>query len=100
MEQSSREQDFKSLLGPSKFSAEGFLGEDSREPDQIVADDLRELRSLGVEKSTLVSALRDVYEKARSALGNPVRISEHLTAVHYESRGKIPSPFSGDGLFP
>lgn len=100
MEHSSSEQDFKTLLGPSKFSAEGFMGEDSREPGRIIADDLEELRKTGVEKSALVSALREVYEKARSALGNPVRVTDHLTAVHYESRGKIPSPFSGDGLFP
>ncbi len=99
MKKSPRDQDLASLLGPSKFSADGFLGDDPREPDQIIADDMRELEKTGVEKTTLVSALRDVYRKAETALGNPVKITDHLTAEYIESRGKVPSPFRGDGMF-
>jgi len=35
-----------------------------------------------------------------AGLGRPVRIGEHLTAVHREAMGRIPSPWPGEGVFP
>jgi len=99
MKRSPKDQNLALLLGPSKFSAEGFLGNDRREPEQIMADDIRVLESLGVAKETLVVQLKDVYKKAEKALGDPVRI-DSLEAKYIESRGKIPSPFRSEGMFP
>ena len=88
-----------SNLGPSKFSAEGFLGADDRSPDEIMAADLRSLEELGITKQQLVSALRDAYNRASDALGAEVNVTPHASAVYYESRGRVPSPFRGDGTF-
>lgn len=99
MKQSPGDQDLNSLLGPSKFSSEGFLGNDTRTADEIIADDLRRLEHLGVTKEQIVTALKTAYDKAEKALGNPVAIRETVVAEYYESRGKIPSPFRGDGMF-
>jgi hypothetical protein len=85
------------LLGPSKFSAAGFIGTDTRKPEEIIAEDLQALKRLGVDKKDLVAALRAAYVAAERALGNPVELSPGVTAVHHESRGRIPSPFSEDG---
>ena len=75
------------------------MGHDDRPLDEIVSADLRSLRMLGVAKQQVVHALRDVYNKAKEALGAEVNITPDVTAVYYESRGRIPSPFRGDGTF-
>jgi hypothetical protein len=50
-------------------------------------------------KEKLAAALREIYVKAERALGNPLPLLEKVTVVHVEARGRIPSPFSGDGTF-
>ena len=86
-------------LGPSKFSAEGFLGHGDRPLEEIISTDLRSLEALGATKQQLVNALRDAYNKAKAAFGAEVNMTPDVTAVYYESRGTIPSPFRGDGTF-
>ena len=86
-------------LGSSEFSAEGFLGHDDRPVDEIISADLRSLEALGATKQQLVHALGDVYDRAKGAFGAEVNIAPDVTAVYYESRGRIPSPFRGDGTF-
>ncbi|MFP4243258.1 MAG: hypothetical protein ACLFQB_15385 [Chitinispirillaceae bacterium] len=100
MKEYSHEPRSAAPLGPSKFSADGFLGTDGRKPEEIIADDLSTLQDMGIRRESLTGALREIYSKAESALGNPVRISPRLKAEHFESRGKIPSPFDREGLFP
>jgi hypothetical protein len=88
------------LLGPSKFSAQGYLGADTREPEEIIKDDLKTLERIGIDKKKLVAALREAYSTAEKALGNPVQISDNVSAVYHEARGRIPSPFPEDGTLP
>lgn len=98
-----RSPDDKSLLerlGPSRFAAEGFLGSDQRDIDDIITHDVRALERLGVSKEALVEALKNAYAKARDAMGGSVEIRPGVEAVFYESKGNIPSPFRGDGVFP
>jgi len=92
-------KNLRELLGPSQFSLEGFLGADGRTPEEIIKDDWAALQKLGVSKEAVASALRDIYVKGERALGNPVALSSSLTVVHEEARGRIPSPFPGDGEF-
>jgi hypothetical protein len=86
-------------LGKSNMSAEGFMGKDTRTLEQIIADDKKEMKRIGVSKKALVKALKEVYEKARAALGAEVEVRPGVRAVFHESMGRIPSPFSADGLF-
>jgi hypothetical protein len=90
----------KALLGPSKYSSQGYLGNDERKPEEIIKDDLATLERLRVSKNDLVAALRKAYVTAERTLGNPVEISAGITAVHHEARGRIPSPFPEDGALP
>jgi hypothetical protein len=90
----------KTLLGPSKFSGQGYLGNDTREPEEIIKEDLKTLERLGIDKNKLVDALRKAYVVAERALGNPVKMLDEVSAVHHEARGRIPSPFPEDGALP
>ncbi|TVQ99982.1 MAG: hypothetical protein EA399_05885 [Desulfovibrionales bacterium] len=87
-------------LGPSRFSAQGFLGEDTRDFEEILADDAQALQRLGVSKDRLLQALRDVYDQALQAGGDPVEIGNGVIAECLECRGRVPSPFPGEGTFP
>jgi hypothetical protein len=86
-------------MRPSKFSSGGFSGTDQRPVEKIIEADRDELKKMKVAKAALVKALKGAFEKARSALGLEVNIADGVSAIYYESRGKIPSPFKDDGLF-
>jgi hypothetical protein len=43
--------------------------------------------------------LEEAYRQAREGLGTEVEIIPGITARFYESMGRIPSPFRGDGVF-
>ncbi len=94
-----RHKNLKDLLGPSRFSADGYLGDDQRSPETIIEEDLFFIEQAGFTKDQMIKPLKEALQKAVEALGNPVEILPGVSAVHYESRGKIPSPFRGDGLF-
>jgi hypothetical protein len=95
----SDQRDLRKILGPSRFSAEGFLGADPRQPEEIMSDDANTLGTLGIDRARLVDALRKAYDAAEQALGAPITVSAGCSAVHYGARGKIPSPFANEGTF-
>ena len=99
MKLSPSEQKLYENLQPSKFSSEGFLGTDTRPVNEIIADDLQTIENLGITKERLVSVLKDIYEKAKNSLGAEIIIAPNTIVRFYESMGRIPSPFKGDGVF-
>ncbi len=86
-------------LSASKFSGDGFLGNDTRPVDEIVATDLRQLEEIGRTIEELVALLTDAYDRTRSGLGDDVELYPGVLGRFYESMGRIPSPFPGDGVF-
>ncbi|MBN1576370.1 MAG: hypothetical protein JW913_07460 [Chitinispirillaceae bacterium] len=99
MKQSPREQEQAKLFGPSKFSAEGFLGDDPRQPEEIIAADKTTVESLGTTCEAIAALIAAAFDRAEAALGDAVELKPGVTAAHFEARGKIPSPFRGDGVF-
>jgi hypothetical protein len=99
MKKSPSEKELLRNLSPSKFSAQGFLGSDSRPVDEIVNADMAILERHHVSKETLVQALTNAYDMAQKALGADILIRTGVTAKFYESMGRVPSPFQGDGVF-
>jgi hypothetical protein len=91
--------DTKNCFGPSAFSAEGFMGYDTRSLKEIITDDAAQINELGSSISSIVQALRALYDTAEKALETPVQISPSITAIHYDTRGTIPSPIPGDGTY-
>lgn len=89
----------RDLLGPGQFSSDGFLGKDTRVPEEIIKEDAETLTRLGTTREKMAAALRTVYIQAERAMGNPVQITEQIKAAHHEARGRIPSPFPNDGAF-
>ncbi len=100
MKESPDERQERERLAPSRFSALGFLGDDRRGLDEIVADDRRALEALGLSAADIAARLRAADEAARAAFGAPVALASGIEACHSEAMGRIPSPFRGDGVFP
>ncbi|MBN1757128.1 MAG: hypothetical protein JW863_02355 [Chitinispirillaceae bacterium] len=99
MKISPREREQAILFGPSKFSAEGFLGDDRRSVEEIIEDDRQKCENLGTTSVYLAKCLAKAFQKAESAMGDPVELGPGISATLFEARGKIPSPFRGDGVF-
>ena len=89
----------RDILGPTQFSADGFLGKDPRDPEEIIKEDAETLKKLGTTKEKMAAALREVYILAERAMGNPVQVTEHVKATYHEALGRIPSPYPNDGTF-
>ncbi len=99
MKQSPQEQKLLQNLKPSKFSSEGFLGTDTRPIDEIINEDRKVLEESGITKAALVARLKELYQTAKDAFGAVVQLAPDSTLQFYESMGRIPSPFRGDGVF-
>lgn len=92
--------DMENCFGPSAFSAEGFMGYDTRSLKEIITEDAARIHELGSSISSIVMALRAIYAAAEQALETPVQFGSSIVAVHYDSRGTIPSPIPEDGTYP
>jgi hypothetical protein len=86
-------------LGPTKYSAQGFLGSDPRQIDEIIADDGRTCQDWGTAPAQIADALDAVFARAEAKFGAVVAISASISAVHADAKGFIPSPFPGEGTF-
>ena len=87
------------LFGPSAFSGEGFMGNDSRTREKIIADDAATLTRLSLNSNSLCAMLHAAYNLAERMSGAPAALDNGIVAVHHEARGRIPSPFPCDGTF-
>lgn len=86
-------------LGRTKISAEGFLGRDQRQLDEIIADDLSTCDKIGTTPSKIAAALDVVFAKAEARFGAAVEILPSISAAHADAKGSISSPFPGEGTF-
>ncbi len=93
------DRDLHDRLCPTRFSGSGFLGDDSRDWEEIVAADKQALAKHGVRIDHLIAALRNVFEAAVHAQGDEVVVAPGVTATCLECRGRVPSPFRGEGTF-
>lgn len=100
MKESPSEKELRERLGPSKFSGEGFLGDDTRPVGEIISHDMAVLDSRGITPEIIASGLTEIYNKAVKGFGAEVEVLPGVYGKYNESMGKIPSPFTGEGVFP
>jgi hypothetical protein len=86
-------------MRPGVLCREGFLGDDDRPLPEILDSDDAEVESLGLSHERIAAELQKVLEAARGGFETPVRVGEHLVAVHREAMGPIPSPWSEGRVF-
>lgn len=99
MKESPSDKELRERLGPSKFSGEGFLGNDTRPVIEIISSDLAILETSGITAEQIAELLTEIYDKAVKGFGAEVEVLPGIEAIYNESMGKIPSPFTGEGVF-
>jgi hypothetical protein len=99
MKNSPHDKALRARLGPSKFSAQGFMGSDTRTVEEIIAEDRRWMEQVGITVEKIADDLGEAYRRGREALGGTVDLGDGRTAVYHESMGRVASPFRGDGVF-
>ncbi len=99
MKESPEVKSLNTNLHASKFSGDGFLGSDQRPINEIISADMHQLEDIGRTIDEVVELLEKAYQKIRLALGNEIELGPDISGKFYESMGRIPSPFPGDGVF-
>ncbi len=100
MKESPSEKELRERLGPSKFSGEGFLGNDTRAVIEIISTDLALLERTGITAEQIADLFTEIYDKAVKGFGAEMEVLPGIYGKYNESMGKIPSPFTGEGVFP
>ena len=87
-------------MKPMALCRWGFLGSDRRHLIEILTDDQGAVNSLGITHRMIAQRLREITEKAREGLGDPIVVEGKFDVEVHEARGKIPCPWSHPGLYP
>ncbi|NLO37677.1 MAG: hypothetical protein GX112_15195 [Clostridiaceae bacterium] len=93
MKQSPEQREIEENLKPGAFSADGFLGTDTRSLADIIRDDQALVLSLGLTHQAIARQLSALTALGLPSLGAPVPSGDHLEVVVTDYRGFIPCPF-------
>lgn len=85
-------------MQPGVISADGFLGDDTRNLADIIEADEETLRSLGLDVETLCDRLEFLMDEGRKGLGDWITVQGRWLVRTDEARGHLTSPFE-DGMF-
>ncbi len=84
-------------MGAGSITAQGFLGDDIRPPEEIIVEDEQEFARLGLDFDAAADALEALRAAGERGLGEPITVGK-LLAQTGDARGMLPCPW-GDGLF-
>ena len=84
-------------MRPGSITAQGFLGNDVRPPEEIIAEDEQEFDRLGIDFEEVAAGMEALRAEGERGLGEPVTVGGLLVQTG-DARGKLPCPFE-DGFF-
>jgi len=76
-----------SITGP------GFLGDDDRNLVDIINEDEKKVKELGLTNEVIADKLEMLMKQGGRGFGSPVRVDDRFVVIVEESRGYIPCPF-------
>lgn len=85
-------------MQPGVITSDGFLGDDTRPIVDIIEADEEKFVQLGLDFDDVAARLRQLLEKGRRGLGEPVTVDGRWIVTSSEARGHLASPFE-DGIF-
>jgi hypothetical protein len=97
MKLSPKDKEAFGRMRPGAITAQGFLGNDMRAPEEIVAEDEQEFARLGLDFNETAERMEALREAGERGLGQPVTSGKLLLQTG-DARGMLPCPF-GDGFF-
>ena len=81
------------------IAVEGFLGYDQRNLADIIQHDEEEMRRLNLDWDAVSVRLRELLQKGSAGLGEPSTVEKTWLVRVDETRGTLPSPWEGEGIF-
>ena len=92
MKQNPSEKALRENLEAGKLAKEGFLGDDSRPVDEIIATDLAELAAMNISQEQLAARMRELTKKGLEGMGGPIDFGG-FTLVVEDYMGWMGCPF-------
>jgi hypothetical protein len=86
-------------MQPGVIAVEGFLGYDHRDLATIIQHDEEEMARLKLDWEAVVVQMKDLLKKGSDGLGEPITVDKTWLVRVDETRGTLPSPWTGDGIF-
>ncbi len=99
MKQSPDVEKLEQVLRSSRLVAGGFLGSDTRTPEEIIEEDTAKAERLGQSVSHIAARMKEITEQAKRGLGTVVNISGRLECRVTDTRGWIPCPWPHPGKY-
>lgn len=93
MKQSPRLQTIQDNMQPGSISAEGFLGDDSRNLADIISSDQAAVNKLNITHAQIADKMQQLTDAGKPGLGRPERVEEIYDITVEDYRGMIPCPF-------
>lgn len=93
MKQNLSLQQIQENMKPGSLSAHGFLGDDTRNLADIIAEDAALLERLDITSQALAERMEYFTQQGEKSLGSPVTIDGIYEVVVEDSRGLLPCPF-------
>ncbi len=92
MKENPAEKDIKRDMQPGRLILDGFLGDDTRQLEEIIDEDREILRSFDVDAVKLAKTMRDLTRAGMKGLGSPVEKGGYTVEVE-EWMGWLGCPF-------
>lgn len=94
MKKSPQQEKFEKMLDASKFSACGFMGQDTRTVWEIIDADSTTLEKLGTTKEKIAQRMQEITQQGLRGMGDWVSVSTVLQVHINDARGSIPCPWA------
>ena len=93
MKQSPQQKLIEENMMPGSLSAPGFLGDDSRSLADIIRDDAKTLKNVGVTQQELADKMQELTDFGVQGLGRPMLFGSLFEIEVEEYMGRLPCPF-------
>lgn len=93
MKKSPQQKKLEDMLQPSKFSAEGFMGTDTRSVWEIIDTDATAMEKLGRTNEEVAQRMQELTDIGKPALEEWIEVGENLKVKVEDHRGAIPCPW-------
>jgi len=100
MKQDPQLQRVEARMKPGVLTRDGFLGSDRRGLAEILLADEAEVNRLGIDHRQIADRLRRLLEQGLPGLGTEVEVDGTFLVSVDDARGRLPSPWPGEGTFP
>jgi hypothetical protein len=94
MKKSPEQKKLEDMLQPSKFSAAGFMGTDTRSVWEIIEADAAELEKMGRTSEEVAQHMQELTDLGKPALEEWVAVGKNLRVKVEDHRGAIPCPWA------